>query len=142
MPKDLPLKSKGFNPFGELIGLNFTTQKNGGSQCVLEVSEKHLNPHGTLHGGVVYAMADTGMGAALYTLLNEQELCATVEIKVTYLQAVLSGTLTCDTKAIHRGGRLAFLESEVRNGETLVAKATGTYVIFREHSTQERRNEK
>ena len=131
MSKDLPLNSKGFNPFGELVGLNFTTLQDGFSQCVLEVGEKHLNPHGTLHGGVVYTMMDTGMGAALYTLLSEREGCTTVEIKVTYFKAVLSGPLTCDTKVIHKGGRIAFLESEVRNGDNLVAKATGTFAIFK-----------
>ncbi|MFQ5616651.1 MAG: PaaI family thioesterase [Anaerolineales bacterium] len=50
---------------------------------------------------------------------------------MSYLKAVLSGTLTCDTKVIHKGGRIAFLESAVRNGESLVATATGTFAIFR-----------
>jgi len=131
MSKNLPLLSKRFNPFGELIGLNFTTYQDGLSQCILDVGEKHLNPYGTLHGGVVYAMADTCMVAALYTLLNEREGCTTVEIKVTYLKAVLSGTLKCNTKVIHRGERIAFLESEVMNEESLVAKATGTFAIFK-----------
>ncbi len=125
------LESKGFHPFGELLGLNFEKVDAGFSRCVVEMGEKHLNPHRTLHGGVVYSMADTGMGAALYSLLSEREACATVEIKITYLKAVFSGTLTCDTKVIHKGGCIAFMESEVRNGESLVAKATGTFTIFK-----------
>ncbi|MFQ5616679.1 MAG: PaaI family thioesterase [Anaerolineales bacterium] len=52
-------------------------------------------------------------------------------MKISYLKAVLSGTLTCDTKVIHKGGRIAFPESEVSNGESLVAKATGTFAIFK-----------
>jgi acyl-CoA thioesterase len=131
MPEHLPLNSKGFNPFGELIGLTFTILKNGLSQCVVDLSEKHRNPYGSIHGGVVYALVDTGMGAALYTLLKEREGCTTVEIKVTYFKAVLSGSLMCDTRVLHKGGHIAFLESEVRNGESLVAKATGTFAIFK-----------
>jgi acyl-CoA thioesterase len=130
MSEELRVNSKGFNPFGDLVGLTFTLHQNGRSQCVLDVEDKHRNPLGTLHGGVVYAMVDTGMGAALNSLLYEKEGCATVEIKVVYLKLVISGSLTCDTKVVHRGGRIAFLESEVLNGDNLVVKATGTFAIF------------
>jgi len=130
--KKFPLKSDGFHPFGKLIGLNFVSCEDGFARGVLEVDEKLFNPHNVLHGGVVYAMADTGMGAAVYSCLNEDELCATVEIKIVYFAPVTSGLLTCDTRLVHRGKRFAFLESEVRNDEGLVAKATGTYSIFRD----------
>jgi acyl-CoA thioesterase len=76
-------------------------------------------------------MADTGMGGAVYSCLNEGELCATVEIKIVYMAPVSSGRLTCDTRVVHRGKRIALLESEVKNGERLVAKATGTYSLFK-----------
>ena len=131
MAKKFQMKSDGFHPFGELVGLNFSRCEGGFSRGVLEVDEKLFNPHNVLHGGVVYTMADTGMGAAVYSCLNEDELCATVEIKIVYFAPVTSGLLTCDTQLVHRGKRFAFLESEVRNDEGLVAKATGTYSIFR-----------
>jgi len=131
MAKRFPLQSAGFNPFCELIGLNFSKYENGYSQCVLEVSEKLLNPHKVLHGGIIYSMADTGMGAALYSCLSEDELCSTVEIKICYFGAVISGIVTCDTELIRRGKRIAFLESDIKNDETLVAKAMGTYYIFK-----------
>ncbi|GAG09908.1 unnamed protein product, partial [marine sediment metagenome] len=126
MPKKFPLESAKFNPFGELIGLNFSECSKGYSRCSLEVAEKLLNPHKVLHGGVVYSLADTGMGAALYSELAEDELCATVEIKIAYFAAVTSGTLTCETKVIHRSKRIAALESEIRNDGRLTAKAMGT----------------
>lgn len=129
MPKKFPLESGPFNPFGELIGLSFSECKNGFSRCALEVTEKLFNPHKVLHGGVVYSLADTGMGAALYSDLAEDELCATVEIKIAYFVAVTSGTLTCETKVIHRSRRIAVLESEVRNDGRLTAKAMGTFSV-------------
>ena len=131
MAKEFPLESKGFHPFGELIGLEFTQSEGGSSRGVLEVDERHLNPHNVVHGGVIYTMADTGMGIALYSYLDEDELCATVEIKIVYMALVTSGRLVCDTRVVHRGKRIALLESEVKNGSTLVAKATGTYSLFR-----------
>ncbi len=131
MPKIFPLKSKGFNPFGELIGLNFTNLESGYTQCVLNVNEKLLNPHKVLHGGVIYSMADTGMGGALYSLLDESELCATIEIKIVYFKAVKSGNLTCETRVIHKSKKIAVMESEIINNKQLVAKAYGTYSIFK-----------
>jgi acyl-CoA thioesterase len=131
MAKEFPLKSKGFHPFGELIGLEFTKSEAGSSRGVLEVGERHLNPHNVVHGGVIYSMADTGMGGAVYSCLNQGEQCATVEIKIVYMAPVTSGCLICDTRVVHRGKRIALLESEVRNGEQLVAKATGTYSLFK-----------
>jgi acyl-CoA thioesterase len=132
MPKEFPSKVEGFDPFGGLIGLRLTRAKDGSSQFVLEVDGRLLNPHGTLHGGVAYSMADTGMGAALYTRMEPDELCATIEIKISYFKAVTSGTLTCDTRVVHRGKTIATLESEVSNDGQLVAKALGTYSVFKD----------
>jgi acyl-CoA thioesterase len=131
MPKKLPENLETFDPFGGLIGLKFTKYGDGSSRCVLEVEKRHLNPHGTLHGGVAYTMADTGMGAALYSCMDEDELCATIETKIVYFKAVTSGTLVCDTKVVHRSKRIAAMESEISNDGNLVAKALGTFSVFK-----------
>ena len=133
MPKKFPLKSKGFHPFGELIGLTFTGYERGYSKCVLEVNEKLLNPHKVLHGGVIYTMADTGMGGAFYSYLEDDELCGTIEIKIIYFASVKSGSLTCETKVIHKSKRIAALESEIKHDDRLIAKAIGTFSVFKSH---------
>lgn len=130
MPKELPADIKGFNPFGDLIGLQFIMCEDGHSRCTLEVQQKLLNPHGVVHGGVLYSMADTGMGGAMYTVMEKDELCATIELKITYLKAARSGTLVCETRIISRGKRVAALESEITSDGRLVAKASGTYSVF------------
>ncbi|MFX1504236.1 MAG: PaaI family thioesterase [Promethearchaeota archaeon] len=131
MMKDLPIDSKDFHSFGDLIGLKFTKVKKGYSQCVIEVNKKLYNPHNVLHGGVLYSMADTGMGGAVYPYLEKGELCATVEIKITYFAAVKSGKIVCDTKVIHKRKTIVILESELRHEDQLIAKAIGTYSIFK-----------
>ena len=131
MSEPSPLKSKGFHPFGDLIGFEFTKLKKGYSQCVLQINKNHFNPHKIVHAAVIYSMADTGMGGALYSLLEKDESCATVEIKITYFKPVKEGALICDTNVIHRGQSFGVLESEVMNGETLVSKAYGTFSIFK-----------
>ena len=128
--KEFPEVKEGFHPFGDLIGLVFTSYGDGLSSCELEVRGELFNPHGVVHGGVLYSMADTGMGGALYSILEENELCTTVEIKIAYFAAVSSGKLVCDTRVIERRSRIAILESEIKNEDRLVAKALGTFYIY------------
>jgi len=116
--------------FQQLIGLDIYERADGVSRARIAVNPDHMNPHGVVHGGVLYAMADTGMGAALYTRLDEDESCATIELKMVYIAGVREGALECETRLISKGKRVAFLESEVRNGDRLVAKALGTFAIF------------
>ncbi len=122
--------------FQLLVGFDITERGDGVSRCRLVVDERHLNPHGVVHGGVLYAMADTGMGAAVYSRLEPDESCATIEVKMVYLGAVRSGVLECETRLVQRGRRVAVLESEVRNGERLVAKALGTFAIFEDRAAE------
>lgn len=118
------------HPFAELIGLSFELQQPGQSACSLQVREALKNPQGVVHGAVLYALADTGMGGALYPTLEAGELCATIEVKISYFRPVHSGIIRCHTRICHRGRRVASLESELRVEQELVAKATGSYSIF------------
>jgi len=117
------------HPFAELIGLTFEPTEPGRSRCRVPIRAKLLNPHGVVHGAVAYALADTGMGGALYPMLAEGESCATIEIKIVYLSSARRGDLVCDTRVIRKGSRVAVLESEVFESDKLVAKALGTYSI-------------
>jgi len=126
----MPTKNSGGHPFGDLLGLEFTEISEGTSCCTIELCARLMNPHGVVHGGVLYSMVDTGMGGALYTRLEPQQLCATVEIKIHYFKAVSSGKMVCFTRIVNKGKRIAVLESEVKCGEKLIAKALGTYSIF------------
>ena len=131
MENEIDTKPRELGPFARLIGLTFAAKANGYSQCVLRVTDNLFNPNAVLHGGVVYAMADTGMGGALHSSLAPDETCATIEINIVYLKAVTAGVLTCDTRLIHRGSNIGVLESEVENEGQLVAKALGTFSILK-----------
>jgi acyl-CoA thioesterase len=113
-----------------MVGVTFSKIEKGGSQAVLDVTDKLLNSMGVLHGGATYTLVDCGMGAALYSRLGEGKKGRTLEIKIAYLKAVTSGTVTCDTKVIHLSKTVATLESDVRQDGDLIAKAIGTFSIF------------
>ncbi len=137
MPIDETPKTKSFNPFGDLLGLTFSKMDDGYSECWLEVNEDHLNPYGMLHGGVIYTLADTGMGGAMVSRLDEGQRCATVEVKINYLRFATSGKITCKTNVIHKSRTLGFMQSEVYKGKRLIATATGTFSIFQARKQSE-----
>lgn len=119
------------HPFADLIGLVIDRVANGTSVCSVPVTGKLLNPHNVAHGAVLYALADTGMGAALYPLLSAGELCATVEIKINYYAPVYAGRVSCATRVLNKGKSIVNLESEIFIDDRLVAKANGNYSIFK-----------
>jgi len=131
MARQYSIAAKGLSPFRDMVGVTYTKVEDGYSQCVLEVDKKLLNAAGIVHGGAIYTLADSGMGAALYSLVNEDELFLTIEISICYFKAVSSGALTCESRFIHRGKRIAVMEAEIKNGEQLVAKAMGTFSIYK-----------
>lgn len=130
MATNLPHESEGFNPFGELIGLTFSSMANGQSHCQLSVKQALLNPYGVVHGGVLYSLADTAMGAALYSRMDEDERCVTIEMKVAYFRSVTSGVVECLATVVQRSRRLGYVEAELHQGDSLVAKASGTFMIL------------
>lgn len=130
MPITRSRSSNDPNPFGQLLGLEFSKMEDGESFCKLLIKEQLLNPYGYVHGGVIYSLADTAMGGALYSSLRSNERCATVEMRVSYFTGVTSGLLECDAKVVHRSGRLGHLEAEVMSDQVLIAKASATFSIF------------
>lgn len=124
------MKQATTHPFAELIGLHVEEQRAGFSRLTLVVAGAHLNPHNVVHGAVIYALADTGMGAALYPTLADGEICATIEIKINYFKSVVAGRLACTTEIVNRGKTVANLESRVFLEGVLVARANGNYAIF------------
>jgi acyl-CoA thioesterase len=119
------------HPFADLIGFEITARGEGRCTSELDADESHLNPHGIVHGAVLYALADTAMGGALTSVLEAGELCSTIEIKINYFRPARPGHLRCETRLIHKGKRTGALESEIFDEkDRLIARATGTFMIL------------
>jgi acyl-CoA thioesterase len=116
--------------FAELLGMRPKSMGDGRARFDLAVETKHLNPNGVLHGGVIYSLADTAMGAALFSLLDGRDQCSTLEIKMNYLLPVAGGTIVAEASVVERTKRIGVLEAKVYgDGNRMVALATGTFYI-------------
>jgi uncharacterized protein (TIGR00369 family) len=115
--------------FRELIGTELSSAKEGRAVVSLWAEERHLNPNGTVHGGVVYTLVDVSMAEALKTMIEGDERPVTIEIKVNYLEPGRPGTLTSTAQVRKGGKRLTIVEAEVtqEDDSEVVALATGTY---------------
>jgi acyl-CoA thioesterase len=118
------------HPFADLIGLTVEKQGDGSSTLLLPVDGRHLNPHGVVHGAVIYAMADTGMGAALYSVLDAGYACATIDISISYFRPVVDGQLRCQTVVENKGRTVAHLTARITQNDKLVAQASGNFAII------------
>lgn len=118
------------HPFADLIGFSIAERGEGRCTIELELEERHQNPHGIVHGGVLYSLADTGMGGALTSLLGEDEICTTIEIKIVYFRPVKSGQLKAHTEVVNRGRKTASLETTLEAGGKTLARAYGTFMIL------------
>lgn len=121
-------------PFVDHLGARIEQAKDGASLISLVVQPQHFNSSHVVHGGVLFSLADTGMGAALYPSLAADETCTTVEIKISYFRPVTAGVIVCRSAVLHRGRRMAHLESALLVDEAQVARATGTFAIVARRS--------
>lgn len=119
------------HPFADLIGYRITEQRDGYSESEIDVTDIHINVNGVVHGAVIYAMADTGMGATLHLGMAPDEICATIEIKTNYFKPVFGGKLTCICTLNNRGKRVANVDACVYVDGVLVSKSNGNYAIFK-----------
>ena len=120
----------GVGPFAELLGARRAHMGDGSCRFELTAESRHLNPHGAVHGGVVYSLVDYAMGGALTSRLAPGERCATLEIKINYLAAAGAGPLFAEAKVADRTTRIGVLEARVTDDRgRLIALATGSFYI-------------
>ena len=127
MPTDTPPPAF---PLRDLLGFELEMGE-GSATATLDVTEIHINPHGSLHGAVPFTMIDTAMGAATMSVIAEDHFCSTIDITTRYLAPCRSGRITCVATVRRAGRRIAHLDAVVttEDGPEIVA-ATGTFVIY------------
>lgn len=112
--------------------LGFTIERGEGlASTRLEVAPEHFNPNGVVHGAVLFAMMDTAMGAAVMSVIEDGQHCATIEIHTRYHRPVSSGSLRGEAVVMTAGKRIVHLEARTRDDDDrIVASATGSFAVI------------
>ncbi|MDQ2715475.1 MAG: PaaI family thioesterase [Chloroflexota bacterium] len=121
-------------PLAVLLGMWITEAGEGRIVFAMEPAEYHYNPLGTVHGGVLATLLDSAMGCAVQSMLPVGTGYTTLELKANYLRPVTdrTGTVYCEGKVIHLGGRIATAEGRLTDASgKLYAHGTTTCIVLR-----------
>lgn len=119
-------------PLGAMMGFRIASVSPGEAVIEIETTDGHANPMGTLHGGVLCSIADSAMGIAHASTLNEGETTTTLELKINFLRPVWSDRLRAVGKVIKPGKTISLVECEVFDSRNrLVARSSSTCMTLR-----------
>lgn len=119
-------------PVAELIGFEVELVEKGETVASLVAEERHSNPMGTLHGGILCDLADAAMGMAYYSTLEPGESFTTLELKINYLRPFWTGRLMARGRVVQRGRTVGMTECDVEDEQgRLIARATSTCLTLR-----------
>jgi uncharacterized protein (TIGR00369 family) len=119
-------------PIAGLIGFSLQSIEPGTAKVRFKADERHWNPMGTLHGGVLCDIADAAMGLAFASNLAEGESFTTLELKINFLRPVWRADLLAVGRVVKAGETVGLTECDVTDEEgRLVARASSTCMILR-----------
>ena len=105
---------------------------DGTFKVTMPASRWFTSPAGTIYGGVIAYAADVALSGAFGTTIGDNELAATLDLKVLFLRPALPDgrPLTVTAKVMHRGRTFATGQAEITNADgKTVAYATSSATI-------------
>jgi uncharacterized protein (TIGR00369 family) len=118
-------------PVATLVGLELLAVEKNRTRFQLKAGERHLNPMGTLHGGILCDLADAAMGSAMATTLEAGQSYTTLELSINFLKPIRSGVLTAEGRVVKRTRQIGLTECDVLDEKgSLVARAKSTCLVL------------
>jgi len=114
-------------PLLRFLGANLVDDEDPAAGIVLVAGDQSVNAVDFLHGGAISTILDVAAYLSLLPDLDDEEEAITHALFVSYLAAVKGTTrLVATGSVLRRSNRLAFVASELRDQEVLVATAQVT----------------
>lgn len=120
-------------PASDLIGLRGTYVMPGRVTFEYTPRGEHYNSLGAVHGGIVAAVLDTALCAAMQSVLDAGVEAATVELHTSFVRPVTLATdaFRVEGAVVHAGSKLATAEARlVDRAGTLYASATSSALVL------------
>ncbi len=116
------------SPFTIKNGIEAVEIKKGYSHLELDISEKFMNLNDTVHGGLLFTLADMAAGAAAMSFGKQ---VTTLNGSINFFRPALSGKLIAKCNAVHSGRRTIVCETEIFSNEgKLLCKSTMTMFVL------------
>ena len=120
-------------PIAETLGLENFDGEHGAFSVELVPAERHYNPLGSVHGGVLATMLDTAAACSVHSTLAAGEAYTSLDLTVKFLRpaTVASGRLRAEGRVLQRGRRTPVPRpGRYDEAGKLVAHATSSCMIF------------
>ena len=119
-------------PYFELLSMKLLDMGIGYSVLEIDLTQKHLQPFGMVHGGVFSSIIDAAAFWAVYPGIEDPAAgMTTVDLKLNYLAPAASGKLIARGRQIKVGRTLGYAEAKVVNqDEKILAHGTSTVIIL------------
>jgi uncharacterized protein (TIGR00369 family) len=121
------------NTMAQTLGYDVVEAESGRVLITLDPTDAHLNPWGTLHGGVTATLLDSCMGLAIQSTLEKGIASTTLEFKISLVRAVTpqTGRIRAEGKVLNCGRRIGTAEGRLTDAKgRLLAHGTTTCLIF------------
>src|SRR5262249_9346916 len=121
------------NTMAEALGYDVAEVASGRVVVTAEPNSHHLNPAGTVHGGLAATMLDSCMGLAIYSTLEKGLGSTTLEFKISLLRPITRepGLITAEGVVLSCGRRVGTAEGRITDRQgRLLAHGTTTCLIF------------
>jgi uncharacterized protein (TIGR00369 family) len=121
------------NTIAKTLGYDVIEATSGRVVVAVEPNGAHLNPAGTVHGGLAATLLDSCMGLAVQSTLQKGSGQTTVEFKISLVRPITpeTGLIKAEGVVLNCGRRIGTAEGRItdRNGR-LLAHGTTTCLIF------------
>jgi uncharacterized protein (TIGR00369 family) len=121
------------NTMAETLGYDVTEVESGRVVITCTPNGTHLNPAGTVHGGVAATLLDTCMGLAIRSTQEKGVGSTTLEFKISLVRPVTpdTGLIKAEGVVLNCGRRIGTAEGRITDGRgRLLAHGTTTCLIF------------
>lgn len=121
------------NTIAQTLGYDVTEAASGRVVVTVEPSGIHLNPAGTVHGGLAATLLDSCMGLAVQSTLEKGVGQTTLEFKISLLRPITpeTGEIRAEGVVLSRGRRVGTAEGRITDDKgRLLAHGTTTCLIF------------
>jgi len=122
-------------PFNDLVGPLYVRRDAKGVTVGFQVSEKHRNRRGIVHGGMICPLADFAMGYAASTVCDPPRKVVTTTLSIDFAGNAVPGEWVEARVDLYRPGkRIAFVDCFIwRMGDNpdRIGRASATFLILR-----------
>jgi uncharacterized protein (TIGR00369 family) len=116
--------------FARGLGVTVESAEDGIARVRFHATREHLNPGGTVHGGVLATLLDTAMASAARSSTDDGEVPATSQITVAFLSAGREGELLVTGQVRKQGDHLLLADADIEQEGKPIAHAVATFAVL------------